>query len=207
MLYPSLFSSIKELDISQIQPTRQSHLEEHSKAISNWLNSSNTLNLQFICTHNSRRSHFAQIWAQALAYHFGFQNLQCYSGGTEVTKLNENVIETIEKQGFEVTKLSGGENSIYAIKMGENLPAIVGFSKKYDHRFNPQKDFVAVMTCNHADQNCPIVSGAKERLSLPFDDPKRYDETDHKAQKYAECSIQIATELYFLFSKIKLNHA
>ena len=41
------------------------------------------IRLNFICTHNSRRSHLSQIWAQTMADYYGIKNVTCYSGGTE----------------------------------------------------------------------------------------------------------------------------
>jgi arsenate reductase (thioredoxin) len=46
------------------------------------------IRLHFICTHNSRRSQFSQIWAQTAADYFQIP-AQCYSGGVEVTACNE----------------------------------------------------------------------------------------------------------------------
>src|SRR5690625_4440314 len=60
------------------------------------------IRLHFICTHNSRRSHLSQVWAQALAYHFNINNIVCYSGGTETTAVYPMVIETLEESGFQV---------------------------------------------------------------------------------------------------------
>lgn len=88
------------------------------------------ININFICTHNSRRSHLSQIWAQTAAAYFNIPHVNCYSGGTEETRLFPAVIDALEAQGFEIFKLSGSENPIYAIKYAKTDPPIIGFSKK-----------------------------------------------------------------------------
>ena len=80
---------------------------------------------------------------------------------------------------------------------------IIGFSKTYNHPFNPKGNFAAVMTCSHADENCPFIPGAEERIALTFEDPKEFDGTPLQTTKYLERSMHIATELYYVFSKIK----
>jgi arsenate reductase len=59
------------------------------------------------------------------------------------------------------------------------------------------------MTCTSADQGCPFVAGAEKRFSIPFEDPKIADGTPEQASKYEERSLQIATEMKFIFSQIK----
>nr|MBS0038361.1 hypothetical protein [Saprospiraceae bacterium] len=48
--------------------------------------------------------------------------------------------------------LSKGANPLYSIKFLPNVHPVIGFSKTYDHSFNPQSDFTAVMTCSQADE-------------------------------------------------------
>ena len=72
---------------------------------------------------------------------------------------------------------------------------VIGFSKLYNDDFNPQKEFVAIMTCSQADGGCPFISGAEKRIPITFDDPKIYDNTPQQAEKYQERSQRIATEM------------
>lgn len=160
------------------------------------------INLNFICTHNSRRSHLSQIWAQTIAAYFDIPKVYCYSGGTEATALYLKVLETLESSGFKIGKLSEGNNSVYAIKYGPNSQPIVGFSKTYDDTFNPESNFAAIMTCGHADENCPYIPGAQKRIAFTFDDPKEFDGTVLQTEKYKERSLEIASQLYYVFSKI-----
>lgn len=161
------------------------------------------INLNFICTHNSRRSHLSQVWAQTMAFYYGIGKVFCYSGGTEATALFPMAANTLMDHGFEIMKLSSEPNPVYSIKFAPNTHPIIGFSKTYDSKFNPQSDFAAIMTCSQADEGCPFIPGAEKRIPLNYDDPKAFDGTPQQAAKYRERSLQIATELKYVFSQIK----
>lgn len=160
------------------------------------------IRLNFICTHNSRRSHLSQIWAQTMAFHFGIKNVFCYSGGIEATAMFPKVAETLINQGFDIQKLSETNNPVYAVKYSENEAPIVCFSKAYNNDFNPKNKFGAIMTCNNADEGCPIVFGAEARFPVKYEDPKAFDNTDLQTQKYAERSLEIANEMCWVFKNI-----
>lgn len=160
------------------------------------------INLNFICTHNSRRSHFAQVWAQVASAYFRVPDVYCYSGGTEETALFPKVAETLAHQGFSVFKVAGMGNPVYAIKYSEHALPIVGFSKKYDSPFNPASAFAAIMTCSQADVGCPFIAGAEKRIPITYDDPKVSDGTLAQTSVYAARSLQIAAEMYYVFSMI-----
>ncbi len=162
-----------------------------------------TIRLNFICTHNSRRSHLAQIWAQTMALHFGLKNIFCYSGGTEATAMFPKIAETLSLQGFEILKLSNLPNPIYAVKYEENTYPIICFSKKYDDAFNPKNKYGAIMTCGSADEACPMVIGAEERFAIKYLDPKSFDGSPEMDGKYMEKSIEIGQEMWYVFSKVK----
>lgn len=159
--------------------------------------------LNFICTHNSRRSHLSQAWAQCAADYFGIEGVQCYSAGTEATAVFPQVIETLRNQGFSVERMAMASNPVYVIKHDENGVPTIAFSKDLQDAFNPSTGFIAVMTCSQADQDCPFVPGASGRFSLPFEDPKVFDDTPMKVQAYIDRSEQIGSEMLFLFSQIK----
>ena len=67
----------------------------------------------FICTHNSRRSQFTQVWAKIISDYYGF-NINSFSGGTEVTNCNTRTIASFERMGFKV-KNTAGENPHYEL--------------------------------------------------------------------------------------------
>ena len=155
-------------------------------------------NLNFICTHNSRRSQLAQVWAKIISDYYGF-NINSFSGGTEVTNCNPRTIASFERMGFKVEN-PGGENPHYELTYHEKRRPIIVYSKTFDDASNPKNNFAAVMTCTNADENCPIISGAEKRISLPFEDPKIYDNSNQESEKYDERSIQIATEMKYVFN-------
>ncbi|WP_288789279.1 protein-tyrosine-phosphatase [uncultured Elizabethkingia sp.] len=166
-------------------------------------NDKQRININFICTHNSRRSHLSQIWAQAAAAYFNIPEVYCYSGGTEETALFPKVTETLKIQGFNILKISEGSNPVYAIKYSANTLPVIGFSKKYDNPFNPENLYAAVMTCSQADEACPFIAGAEVRIPITYEDPKISDNTSEQTQVYAERSLQIAAEMLYVFSRIK----
>ena len=202
-LIPELNHSIEKFDASSIAKERLSLLQLLVDFVQEKKDTGIAVNLNFICTHNSRRSHLSQVWAQALSSYYNIPNVNCYSGGTEATALFPKIVETLSKSGFKITKLSSEVNPVYSIKYAEQVHPVIGFSKVYDHSFNPKGNFAAIMTCSQADENCPFVSGAEKRIPLTFEDPKAYDHTPMQAAKYEERSLQIATELYYVFSMVK----
>ena len=190
---------VKEIFVSI---ERQAVLQPLVDYIQNKVNLQEEIRLNFICTHNSRRSHLSQIWAQTMAFHFNIKNVFCYSGGTEATAMFPKVAETLTNQGFEIQKISDTENPVYAVKFDENQYPIICFSKTYFDEFNPKTNFSAIMTCNNADEGCPMVFGAESRFPIKYEDPKAFDGTELMNEKYAERSLQIASEMYFVFSQI-----
>ena len=201
-VFPDLEKVILALDLSSITDARKTQLSTVTEFIQTKVSSNQPIRMNFICTHNSRRSHLSQIWAQALASYFNINNVFCYSGGTEATALFPKVTETLSNHGFKVSKLSEGSNPVYSIKYTSNEPSIIGFSKTLDDSFNPSSGFLAIMTCSEADKGCPFIPSAEKRISLPFEDPKAFDATSQQTEKYHERSLQIATELFYVFSNL-----
>ena len=198
-----LTTTIESISKIIISDERKEVLQPLVAYIQNKIENNLTIRLNFICTHNSRRSHLSQIWAQTMAYHFGIKNLFCFSGGTEATAMFPKVGEIVTNQGFQIQQLSSDNNPLYAVKFDENESAIICFSKTFDDAFNPTSGFAAIMTCSSADAGCPFIAGAEKRLPIRYDDPKAFDGTELMDAKYAERSIEIASEMYFVFSQIK----
>lgn len=194
---------IQQIDVSSISDERKTILQPLIDSIQTKVNQKKAIRVNCVCTHNSRRSHFSQIWAQTMAHYFQVPNVTCYSAGTEATALFPKVVETLSKVGFEIHQLSEETNPIYSIQFSENEHPIIGFSKTLTDSFNPKTNFVAVMTCSHADENCPIITGAEQRIPITFEDPKVSDNTPQQNETYTARSLQIATEFYYIFSKIE----
>jgi arsenate reductase len=161
------------------------------------------INLIFICTHNSRRSHISQLLAQTAAYAYEITNVYCYSGGTEATAFNPRAVKAMTEAGFNITIEKEGTNPLYAVAFSEDAPSIKVFSKVYDDAFNPKNNFAAIMTCSHADENCPFIPGAAIRIPLTYDDPKDFDGTEFEEVKYRERVREIGREVMYVFSRVK----
>ena len=194
-------SLIKGFEV--ISEDRKALLDELAIYIKGKLISQKEVNLIFICTHNSRRSHMAQIWAQVAAAFYGVEGIKTYSGGTQKTAFNSQAVEALKKAGIKIKAISEGSNPKYEVKISNDLDPLICFSKVYNHKTNPQKDFVAIMTCSDADESCPVVAGAEYRTTIKFEDPKKSDGTPEAEQTYWERSLQIGTEMMYVFSKVK----
>ena len=193
-------SLIKDSDL--IPTDRKNLLDELSIYIKEKLKSTSEVNLIFICTHNSRRSHLAQVWAQTAAAFYNIKNLYTYSGGTEKTAFNPAAVEALKKAGFKISIEKEGKNPKYKVNFGKKTEPIVCFSKVYNHRKNPSDGFVAIMTCSDADEACPIVSGADYRTTIKYEDPKLFDGTDRQENAYWERSLEIGREMFYVFARV-----
>ncbi|MCK5814664.1 MAG: protein-tyrosine-phosphatase [Flavobacteriaceae bacterium] len=202
ILFPEIEKTIQNLNPKTITDKRKNILKPLIDFIQSKVSNNQEIRINFICTHNSRRSHLSQVWGQTMVNYFNIKNVFCYSSGTEATALFPMVAQTLQKSGFQIKTISNTENPIYSIKYSDNEPPIIGFSKKLDDDFNPKSEFAAIMTCSHADGNCPLISGAEKRIPITFDDPKAFDNTPIQAEKYEERSLQIATELFYVFSQV-----
>ena len=185
---------------------RKEILDELSGYIKDRLASNSDVKLTFICTHNSRRSHLSQIWAQAAAEYYRISGVHTFSGGTEATAFNPRAVAALERAGFQIERESDGDNPTYLVNLDEESRPIRAFSKLYTDDPNPKSDYCAVMTCSSADRDCPIVHGAGKRISLSYEDPKDSDGTDHETSAYNERCRQISIEMLYVFSKIPKAH-
>lgn len=157
------------------------------------------VNLVYICTHNSRRSHFGQVWSAVAASYYHVSTISTFSGGTEATAFHPNAINALRETGFEITTEQTGANPHYRVAFGANESTRC-FSKVYDDEANPTAHFVAIMTCSDAEENCPFIPGVDLRIGTTYDDPKAFDGTQLQDEKYQERSNQIALECLYVFS-------
>lgn len=205
---PKLTQYIDQLlpAMDQLQPDRIDILDQLVTYCKTKLSSEEELNLLFICTHNSRRSHFSQIWAQVAAHYYGFENIKTFSGGTATTAFNERAVAALERTGMKIEN-PGGENPHYQLFYAGDADPIEAYSKKFDEAPNPKQNFCAVMTCSSADADCPVVFGADARVALLYVDPKESDGTAVESATYDERCLQIATELFYVWKKVKTELA
>lgn len=206
VMNPALLTYITEVksDFSKIPKYRKKELDKIALFIQDKVNATEPVLLTYICTHNSRRSHFGQIWAATAAAYYQIPNVKTFSGGTESTAFNERAVAACSRAGFEISKSSEGTNPVYEVKYALDAEPLKAFSKKYDDPTNPQNGFCAVMTCSQADKACPVVKGAASRVAVPYNDPKAYDGNPQEKAKYDERCRQIATETFYVFSKVKV---
>ena len=203
-----MFSPIKSycdnliLDFDIISNERKFLLDKIANYIKSKLNLNSPVNLVYICTHNSRRSHLGQVWAKVASNYFQIKNVNSFSGGTEATAFNINAINALKRIGFNVKALSSNKNCIYEVIFDSASNAIECFSKVYNDAANPQNEFAAIMTCSDAEENCPFIPGAELRIGTTYEDPKKFDNTNLQDVKYDERCKQIALETLYLFSKI-----
>lgn len=204
MLFPAVRTYMEGLaDFSAIPESRKSVLLPLVAYLREKRESRQAASLIFICTHNSRRSHFGQVWAQIAAEFYGITPVDCYSGGTETTACNPRTIAAFERAGLACTMLHESENPYYLLRYAAGINPVLAFSKVYDEAPNPKEHFAAVMTCSQAEENCPFVPGAEKRISVTYEDPKIADGLPEEAAVYDARCRQIAAEMLYVFYTVK----
>jgi protein-tyrosine phosphatase/arsenate reductase len=203
-MYPNIKTYVDGLtkEFKSIPQNRKKILEKITQYIAKKRVMGSPINLVYICTHNSRRSHFGQVWAHVAASYYGIKNVNTYSGGTEATAFNINAINSLKRVGFNVKPINIEKNTTYHVFHDNNESPSVCFSKTYDDAKNPQKEFAAIMTCSDAEENCPFIPGVELRIGTTYDDPKAFDNTPEQDAKYDERCKQIALETLYVFSKL-----
>jgi hypothetical protein len=203
-IYPELrdYISTATAQFGQIPAERRAALEVLAAFIDRKLSAGRPARLTFICTHNSRRSHMAQIWAQTATHYFGVSGVETFSGGSEATAFNPRAVAALKRAGFRIEAGSGQANPVYGVRLDADGRSMSAFSKVYDQPPNPTGGFCAVMTCAQADAACPVVLGAEERIAIPYEDPEASDGTDRETAAYDERCHQIAREMLYLFSRV-----
>ncbi|MGB1119620.1 MAG: protein-tyrosine-phosphatase [Chitinophagales bacterium] len=190
-------------DDENLNDHRQHQLQPLIDYLVHKLSTKQMASILFVCTHNSRRSQFSQTWAQLSANHFNLP-IQCFSGGTEVTACNPRTIDSLNRSGLDIDcKESGDDNPHYLVTCRDSTHPIELYSKRLDDPKNPVEHFAAVMTCDHADQNCPTILGADRRIPIRYEDPKAFDDSPQEAVMYDTRSRQIATEMHYIMQKTK----
>ena len=197
------FCELLELQFSLIPEARKTHLRKLSDYIATTIKKGATPQLIVICTHNSRRSHMGQLWLGVGADYYGLPSINTFSGGTEATAFNPRAVQACQRVGFDIrSQNTDTSNPIYSIQWAIGQPRYIAFSKKYDTAPNPTEKFGAIMVCTSADEGCPVIAGCDFRFSLPFDDPKAFDDTDLEATKYDERCRQIGREMLYALSEV-----
>jgi arsenate reductase (thioredoxin) len=196
------FTQSLEDDFKLIPTERKELLQKITGYIQERYNQNLSINLVYICTHNSRRSHFGQVAAALAANFYNIDKVSTFSGGTEATAFNPNAIRALKNIGFEISSDGKEVNPTYQVSFGENLSTTC-FSKIYDDEANPKSDFAAIMTCSDAEQNCPFIPSVELRIGTTYEDPKKSDGMPQQDETYMARFRQIATETLYAFSLVK----
>lgn len=202
-IQPYVLKRITEFD--QISDERKSELQQLADYVDACIAKGQDAMLTFVCTHNSRRSHLTQIWTQIAAAYYGVNHVQTFSGGTEVTACNPRTVSALKRSGLRF-RIEGesSSNPHYVVSYSDQHPPRICFSKVFNHSPNPLLNYCAVMTCSHADQNCPVAIGCDLRLAIRYEDPKVSDDTPQEAATYDERCAQIAREMLYAISQVKV---
>jgi len=209
-LHPQVGSYVAEriAEFDQIEAERRGELEALAGYVRDRMKADKPVNLTFVCTHNSRRSHLAQLWTAVAAVRYGVAGIHTFSGGTEATAMNPRTVDALRRTGMTITTddtaplLAADFNPRYRVSFGPKQTDETCFSKIYDQAPNPASEFAAVMTCSHADENCPVVRGCDFRIAVRYEDPKVADGTPEEAAAYDERSRQIAREMLYMMSHV-----
>ena len=202
---PTLEKTIAQLPKLKgtIAHERKALLTKIAEYINQKLQHNEAVKMNFICTENSRRSHLSQLMSAAIIQYFGLP-IQTFSGGTKVSACNPRTVAALQRAGFEIAN-PGGENPKYSVVLEPNGESLFAYSKLYDAPENPQDNFIAIMVCGHADENCPFIPNAEKRFAVTFDDPKVADDTSREAETYDERLLEIGSQFYYLFEQVKRN--
>ena len=195
------FSEEIILQFDQIPADRKLLLDKLTSYIQGNQNIDKESFLMFICTHNSRRSHFGQILCALAADFYQVPGIQTFSAGTEVTAFHPNAIKALRSIGMEIQITDKSSNPHYFVSWN-STHSLDAYSKLIEDEGNPKEYFAAIMTCTHAEQNCPFVVGADFRIGLPYDDPKAFDGTAQESEMYLVRVHQIAREIFYVFSRL-----
>ncbi len=191
-------------EFGQITEERKAELHQLGGMIQNLLNEHGMAKATFVCTHNSRRSQLSEVWLRLASAHYGLDNIHSYSGGTESTAFNHRMVAAVKAAGISLTTVKEDEiNPTYKLSSDSSTrDQGLLFSKKYDHEYNPSENYIAVMVCDHADENCPFIPGATHRMPLTYLDPKASDDTPQEAQAYGDKVREIGREILYMVDYI-----
>ncbi len=184
-----------------ISTSRKYELEQVGHYICRKNSEGQLVKLIVICTHNSRRSHFGQIWLSVAAKYYGV-NIESYSGGIQATAFHPNAVRAIRRCGFDVTSDNDLTNPVYSVSYSNKEEPLGCYSKKFYHSNNPSDAFGAILVCNDAAEACPFVSGAETRFVLPYNDPKAFDGTALEDRMYDERCREIGIEMFYIMQSI-----
>ncbi len=108
----------------------------------------------FICTHNSARSQMAE----GLLRHFGGEQFEVFSAGTQATHVRPLAIQAMAEFGIDISRQQ---------------------SKTLDGYLDQPFDEV-ITVCDAAAEVCPVFPGATHRRHWSFPDPSKATGSEDK---------------------------
>ena len=153
-------------------------VKEEEEIIFNTINKLNSyLNLcrdiVFVCTHNSRRSIYCEVWGKIIANKYS-KNINFYSAGTKKTSVYGEVIKSFSRLGIK-------SKTLEEIQLDK---------------------FICIFTCSKAERSCPIDTRSIVNIPLLFDDPKKFDGLKNERIEYQKTCSQIAEKINFILKRI-----
>jgi arsenate reductase (thioredoxin) len=149
------------------------------------LNETKTLNVLFLCTHNSARS----ILAEALLNHMGQGKFKAYSAGSSPRanqSPNPMAIQTIEKAGISTAGLSSKSWDVFAIPDA------------------PQMDLVITVCDNAAGEVCPYWPGQPATAHWGYADPSEGNGTDAEKLEAFSQTLHLIKRRLEIFTNLPL---
>lgn len=205
MISNTIVSKINQLEgqVNLITAKRKEELKHLAELIVSEYDDYGEVDIIVICTENSLRSQLVQLWVKSISENYNLDFLNAFSGGTKVTSFNSNMVNALSDYGFSIEKLNDIENPGYLISQSEDDKSTdVMFSKLYDDEFNPEYDFIALIVCDVAAENCPVVEDSSHRLVLPYENVKQFDNTEEQLDKYKEKIEEIGREMMFMIMNV-----
>lgn len=124
----------------------------------------------FVCTHNSARSQIAE----ALLRHYGGDDFDVHSAGTEATRVNPLAILILGELGIDWSRAR---------------------SKTVDEFLEQRFDYV-ITVCDRARQTCPVFPGSTNSLHWGLDDPSEVEGTDEeKIAAFRRTQLELSARL------------
>jgi arsenate reductase (thioredoxin) len=132
--------------------------------------STEPIRVLFVCTHNSARSQIAE----ALLKHYGGDDFDVYSAGTEATRVNPFAIKVLGDLGIDWSKAE---------------------SKTIGRFLSQHFDYV-ITVCDRAKATCPVFPGSANTLHWGLDDPSEVEGTDQeKLEAFRRTETEVSVRL------------
>jgi len=204
--FPEILDYCRNLELLSggIKKERKTKLAVLAAQIKQLKRELSPVEIMVVCTHNSRRSHMGELWLRVGIDYYGLSNLRIHSAGTERSAINIRTIRSFQAIGLLVEKsMNKEENPNYKINWRTDEKSYTGYSKEIGSEELPTNGIVSILVCEDAAENCPFIVGSKLRINLPYEDPKRYDDTLEERTKYLERNLEIGSEMFYLLSELE----